>query len=232
VKSYRRFLALLLLATTSACSGQAEKNAKARWAASYVSQCNKVAAADASLARYGSRFCACIAERYVRTFSAVQIPLVPFSKPLRDAKDAIMSECGLIVPMQDEYDRLMAAVSAHSKLAVTAYLTADFIGIDVRGHDEHARQMLSRLGSGQPGGAEITTVLSARTNGKHMIVERKSLESTQATAPREQRAVETFFSDTWIDSDGAWLLQRSRVDRIDTYVNGIRVSHLKSTSGT
>lgn len=226
-------LALAALALTCACSGQAEKDAKARWAAAYTSQCSK-AASDAGLARNGSTFCMCVAERYVRTFSAVQLPLTLISKPLKDAGVAITHECALIVSMQEEYNRLMAALSAHNDLAVTAYLAPDFIGTSIRGRDENARQMLRRIDSRPKGGFEITTVLSVRMSGKRIIVDRKSLEGTETIAGGKRRAVETLssFSDTWIDSDGAWLLQRSRAERIDTYVDGRRVSQLKSASGS
>jgi hypothetical protein len=225
-------LALVALALTCACSDQTEKDVKARWAAAYTLQCNKAVASNASVAQYGSRFCACVAEKTVRTFSAVQLPLMLISKPLKDAAKELTSECALIASMQEEYNRLMAALRANNDLAVTAYLAPDFIGTDVRGRHENTRQMLFRIDSRRHSGFEMTAVLSARTSGKRIIVDRKSLESTETIAGGKRRAVETlsFFSDTWIDSDGAWLLQRSRTDRIDTYVDGRRVSQLKSPS--
>jgi hypothetical protein len=135
------------LALTCACSGQAEKIAKARWAAAYTAQCNKAVASEAGLARYGSTFCTCVAERTVRTFSAIQLPLMPVSKPLREAGDAITAECALIASMQEEYNRLMAALRAHNDLAATAYLSPDFVSTDLRGRAENARQMLFRMDS-------------------------------------------------------------------------------------
>lgn len=211
----RIVLALAALALTCACSTQADKGAKARWAAAYTSQCSEAAASDASMARYGPTFCTCVAEGYVRTFSAVQLPLTLISKPLRDAGKAITSECALIASMQEEYDRFLAAISAHNDLAVTAYLAPGFIGTDVRGRKENTRQMLSRIDSRSKVGFEMMTILSARTIGRRMIVGRKSLEGTETIAGGKRRAVKTlsFFSDTWIDIDGTWLLQRSRLIR-------------------
>jgi hypothetical protein len=144
-----------------------------------------------------------------------------------------MNECGLIASMQEEYNRLLAAMDARSDLAIAAYLTPRFIATDVRGREETARQMVTRIDSRGKGASEFTTVLSARSNGKSITVQRKSLERSETTVAGEKRAVEThtLLSDTWIDSDGALLLQRSMVDRVDTYVNGTHVSELKSATG-
>jgi hypothetical protein len=219
-------LAAVALTLTCGCSAQADTSAKARWALSYTSECYKAIANDANLASYASTFCTCVAEKYDRTFSAVQLPLTLVSKPLRDAGKAITSECALISSMQGEYDRLMAALRPHNDLAVTAYLAPDFIGTDVRGRDENTRQLLLRIDSRPRVGFEMTTVLSAHASGKRIFVNRKSLEGAETTSGGKSRAVETFslFNDTWIDSDGTWLLQRSRTKRIETYVDGKRVS--------
>lgn len=219
-------LTMLSLALTFGCSSQAEKDTKARWAASYTSQCNKAVANQGGLARYSFTFCSCVAERTVRTFSAIQLFLAPISKPLRDAGNAITHECSLIASMQEEYNRLIAAARAHNDLAVTAYLTPDFVGTDASGRSKNARQMLSGIDSRANGGFEITTVRSARTSGKRILVDLKSLKGTETIVGGKTRVIETnsFFSDTWIDSDGAWLLQRSRLYKLDTYVDGTRVS--------
>lgn len=64
-----------------------------------------------------------------------------------------------------------------------------------------------------------------------MTVGGKVLEVTKATVGGKRQTLQrlTFFSDTWIDSDGTWLLQRSRVDRVDTYVDGRLASKVTST---
>lgn len=225
-------LTLLALALTCACSAQGEKDIKARWVVGYTSRCNKLAS-DSGMARYGPTFCTCVAERDVRTFSAVQLPLTLISKPLMDAAQAIASECALIATLQEQYNRLLAALSAHNELAATTYLAPDFIGTDVRGRDENTRQMLSRMNIRIKGGFETTTVLSARRIGKRIIADRRSLDRTETITGGKMRAIETlsFFRDTWIvASHGAWLLERSRADRIDTYVDGRRVLQLKSAS--
>jgi Domain of unknown function (DUF4440) len=222
-------LALAALALISACSREADAEAKARWAVAYTSQCTK-ATSDANLASYGPAFCTCVAERYVAKFSAVQLPLTLVSKPLKDAAKAITGECALIASMQEEYNRLTAALRAHNELALTAYLTPDFVSTDVRGRSENAEQMLSRIGSRPKARIQTTTVLSVREVGKLFSVRRKSLEAVEAIDGGKRRtlATRTFFSDTWIDSDGAWLLRRSRVDSIETYVDGRSVSKLTS----
>lgn len=218
---------------TCACSAQADKDAKARWAAAYTSQCSREIANNESLARYGAGFCTCVAEKYVATFSAVQLPLTLVSKPLREAGQAITSECALIASMQEEYNRLTAALSAHSDLAVTSYLTRDFIDTDIRGRDENAQQMLASIKSRPKGAIEMTMVLSVHTSGNRMAVGRKTLQSAETVAGGKRRTVEslTFFRDTWIDSDGTWLLERSKADTIETYVDGRRVSRSKSAGG-
>ena len=224
-------LALAAVALTSGCSDEADRKAMARWAAAYTSQCEKAIANDPSLAGDGPSFCTCVATRYAAKFRAVQLPLMFVSKPLHDAGSAMTTECALIASIEDEYYRLRESLSAHNDLAATAYLAPDFVGTDVRGRDEDAKQMLYRMKSYRKDAAQITTVLSAREIGKRMAVGRKVLEVTKVTVGRKSQTLETltFFSDTWIDSDGTWLLQRSRVDRIDTYVDGRLASKVTST---
>lgn len=111
---------------------------------------------------------------------------------------------------------------------------SDFVDTDMRGRDENTRQMLFKIDSRHKGGIEITAVVSVHTSGNRMVVGRKTLESAEAVAAGKRRTVGTltFFRDTWIDSDGAWLLSRSRAEAIETYVNGRRVSHTKSAGGS
>jgi hypothetical protein len=217
---------LAALALTSACTAQADRDAKARMAASYTAQCNEAAARSPNLTRLASRYCSCVANGYVTTFSAVQIPLIPFSKPLRDAAEAITRQCGLIAMAQEEYNRVTAALRARSNLAVTAYLTPDFVSIDLSGRKENARQLLSRIESRPNAGVKATAVLSVEATGKRMIVKRTSVDVTD----RKGQALETqtFFTDTWIDTDGTWLLRRSKADRMDSYVDGRHVSQSSS----
>jgi hypothetical protein len=126
--------------------------------------------------------------------------------------------------MQEEYSRFMAAVAAHSDLAATACLTPDFVATDVKGRHENANQMLARLYSRPKNGIELSTVQSAHAVGTRINIGR-TLETIDTTLGRKWRPVATltFFSDTWVDSDGAWLLERSKVDRIEKLTNGGRV---------
>jgi len=204
----------------------------ARWTAAYTSQCLKAVANDASLAGYGPTFCTCVAKRYAAKFSAVQIPLMLVSKPLKDAGSAITTECALIASIEEEYTRLMAALSAHSDLAVTAYLAPSFVSTDLRGRNENTQQMLSRMKSRPRAALQITTVLSAHAIGDRMTVSRKSLEAAEPTGRDKRQTLETltFFSDTWINDDGTWLLERSRVVGVDTFVDGRLTSKLSRSN--
>ena len=121
----------------------------------------------------------------------------------------------------------------HNDLAAAAYLASDFVGTDLRGHDENVRQMLYRMKSSQKDAAQIVTVLSAREIGKRMLVGCKVLNIARATSGGKRRTLETltFFNDTWIDNDGTWFLQRSRVERIDTYTDGRLTSSRRRRQG-
>jgi hypothetical protein len=139
----------------------------------------------------------------------------------------------MIASMQEEYNRLMAVIGARSELAVTAYLTPHFVSTDLRGRNEDVRQMLSRIDSEPKNRLAMTTVLSVRTMGEHFTVGRKTLESTELSTSGKGRFAETltFFTDTWVDSNGTWLLERSKADRVERYVDGRLVSvqdHLTS----
>jgi hypothetical protein len=116
--------------------------------------------------------------------------------------------------MQEEYSRFMAAVAAHSDLAATAYLTPGFVSTDVKGRHENAKQMLARLYSRPKAGIEISTIQPAHTVGTRINIGRP-LETIDTAVDGKRRSVATltFFSDTWVDRDGAWLLERSRVDK-------------------
>lgn len=73
-----------------------------------------------------------------------------------------------------------------------------------------------------------TTLLSVKPVGNTAVVEQRYDMKTTKTAPDgAKRNIEliTLSTDTWVNSNGEWLMQKTETEQLDYYVDGQRVAH-------
>ncbi|HEY3675946.1 MAG TPA: hypothetical protein VGK84_08110 [Candidatus Tumulicola sp.] len=224
-------VAVVALAVLTGCSVKDDEAAKARWAASYKYSCLKNATA-AHLDEYGTTYCRCEAEKYVATFSAVQLALMYIPGTLHEAGRAIDKQCGIIAAAQIRYDRMMTAIGARNGYAAIGYLARNFVSVQLWGRTENANQMVTRMVSLPKDVFEATIIHSAREAGKTITVDRSTFEGWPeiVNGKKERHSIYTTFEDTWIVGAGTMLLQRSATKSVDAYTNGKLVASLKASS--
>jgi hypothetical protein len=206
---------------------------KAHYIDSLQSRCMGRSFAD-RLGRFGANYCTCTANAYRAAFSPVEIALVSVSETVRAHARSISNHCGSVATMQGSYDDLMSAIGRKSTLAATAYFTPKFVSTDVQGHRRDANQMLAELYARADGATATTTVDSVQRSGRRVTVGRTTRESGQVTLHGRSHRSETAtsFIDTWIDADGALLLDKSEERSTDSYIDGKLVSHVVARKAT
>jgi hypothetical protein len=226
-----RVLAVLAVAMSCGCSVQSNADIKSKWAATYRTRCARAIEANPGIAAYGETYCGCVSEKYLATFSGIQLVILPLSKPLNDAGRAIRRECSLVATSQGEYNQFLRSVNARSGLAITAYLTPDFTATDVRGHKENTERWLAGLNARPAGDDEVDIVRSVETMPRRKTVRVEMSYDADKSVGGTNESVETrsFLTDTCIDGDGTPLLARSNTTMVETYVDGKLVSRVKTT---
>jgi hypothetical protein len=223
-----RVVAVLLIAMSCACSARQNARMKSNWAAAYSKRCSTYIAANPGAAGYGETYCGCVSEKYLATFSGIQLSLIDLSKPLRDAARAIRRQCSLVASTQGDYNQFLTSVNARSDLAITAYLTPDFTATDVRNRRENTERWLARLNARPAGDDEIAIVRSVEATLKRKTVHLQLSYETDKPVRGTTESIETrsFLTDTWVDGDGTPLLARSNTTKIETYIDGKLVSRV------
>jgi hypothetical protein len=134
--------------------------------------------------------------------------------------------------LQRRYAAMKVAMSAHDDEAMQALLAPDFVSIDVTGQSERAAQMIREVDSlpidPDKDYVSTTTILSLKPVGKTAIVtQRYDIKTHKLGADGINRTTEliTVSTDTWVNVNGAWILQQTETDRLDFYINGQQVTH-------
>ncbi len=131
--------------------------------------------------------------------------------------------------LQDRYKTLHAAMVADDRRLLGAVLASDYVGIDVSGHHSDGKELLNDATAMpiDPHALVSTTISSVREDGGAAIVRvRLDIKSTEPNCGGINERVEyvTFSTDTWINANGTWLLQKSQIERLEYYVNGRQVA--------
>jgi hypothetical protein len=228
----RSLRVLAAVAITMSCGCTVESNAriKSNWAAAFRTRCGAAIEADPANAVHLETYCGCVSEKYLATFSGIQLSILSLSKPLNDAARAIRRRCSLIATTQGEYNQFLQSVNARSNLATTAYVTPDFSATDVHGHSEDTERWLARLNARPSGDDVVAVVRAVDVTPKRKTVRLELSYDTEKAVRGTNETVETrsFLSDTWVDRDGTLLLERSTTTMVETYVDGKLASRVKS----
>jgi hypothetical protein len=125
---------------------------------------------------------------------------------------------------------MKAAMAARDSKAMAALLTADFRSEDVTGKVQTGNEMVQQVSAmpKDPNRVSETTVLSVRVVGNAATVRQRYHMTTSktgpdgATHPVELTSVST---DTWVMTEGVWLLRQTVTDQLDYNVDGRVVAH-------
>ncbi len=132
--------------------------------------------------------------------------------------------------LEKRYEAMKAAMADRKPTAIAALLAPDFLSVDVSGHSENAAQMIEEV-AGSPNDplkVSDTTLLSIETSDNTAVVSQRKDKKTTKTGPDgSKRNIEliTLSTDTWINSKGVWLIQRTETDQLDYFVNGQTTIH-------
>lgn len=121
-------------------------------------------------------------------------------------------------------------MGARDAMAVASLLAPSFVSIDVSGQSEDASQMIQEVAGlpKDPLKVSTTTLLSVKPVGNTAVVEQRyDMKTTKAAPDGAKRNIEliTLSTDTWVNSNGEWLMQKTETEQLDYYVDGRRVAH-------
>ena len=127
--------------------------------------------------------------------------------------------------LQDRYGAMKAAMSARDDKLVSSLLMPDFVSIDVTGQSMGANQMIQETDAlpKDPNKTSTTTILSIkRAENDAIVSQRYDMKTVKIAADGSKHDVEliTISTDTWVKSNGSWLLQRTETNQLDYYANG------------
>ena len=143
-------------------------------------------------------------------------------------------DSALKVTLQNRYGDLKDAIGSRNGNAIAALLAPGFVSIDVSGASESAEQMIGEVKAlpEDPNKVSTTTILSLDSGDNSVIVrQRYDMRTTKTVADGSKRNAEliTNSTDTWVNLNGTWLLQKTETDEVDYYLDGERVVHKVKT---
>jgi ketosteroid isomerase-like protein len=141
----------------------------------------------------------------------------------------------LIEAFQQRYAAMNSAMASRDPKAIAALLTPDFTSVDVSGATHTADQMIQQVAAlpQDSNKKSDTTVLSvALGQSKATVVQRYHMTTTKVAPDSTQHAIElvTTSTDTWLQANNAWLLQRTVTDQVDYSIDGKLIAHKEHES--
>jgi hypothetical protein len=114
--------------------------------------------------------------------------------------------------------------------AIAALLAPDFISIDSSGQSENASEMIQELDGlpKDPSKVSTTTLLSVKVAGNSAVVDQRyemKTVKTSADGSKDSIRLVTLSTDTWVNANGVWLLQKTVTNQLDYFKNGQLVMH-------
>lgn len=132
--------------------------------------------------------------------------------------------------LQARYAAMKTAMVERSPKGIAALLAPDFISIDSSGHSESASEMIQEVDGlpKDPSKASTTTLLSVTVAGNSAVVDQRYEMKTVKTAAdgsKDSIRLVTLSTDTWVNANGVWLLQKTITNQLDYFKNGQLVMH-------
>jgi hypothetical protein len=132
--------------------------------------------------------------------------------------------------LENRYAAMKAAMAAKDQHAISSLLAPDFVSVDIAGHTENASQMIKDVVDlpADPNQISETTLLDIKNDANRVFVDQRYDMKTKKDAPEgpaHEVELTTLSSDTWVNSKGIWLLQRTETKQMDYSVDGKVVVH-------
>ena len=132
--------------------------------------------------------------------------------------------------LQARYAAMKTAMAERNSKAIAALLAPDFISIDSSGQSENASEMIQEVDGlpKDPSKVSTTTLLSIKVAGNSAVVDQRYEMRTIKTAAdgsKDSIRLITLSTDTWVNSNGVWLLQKTVTNQLDYYKNDQLVMH-------
>lgn len=129
---------------------------------------------------------------------------------------------------------MKAAMAARDDKAIAALLAPDFVSVDVSGQNINAAQMIQEIDALPQDSHKVsaTTLLSVKQSGNTVTVnQRYDIKTVKSGVLGDTRNIEmvALSTDTWVKRDGSWLMQRTKTNQMDYYVNGVQLIHRTSS---
>lgn len=147
------------------------------------------------------------------------------------ANAAFADDDALKKTLEGRYEAMKIAMEAQDEKAILAVLAPDFISVDVALHTLDAVQLVKRVNalSKDPLRVTKTTILSVKSTNNEAVVEQRYLMHTTKTGEagtvNSQVDLTTESTDTWKNTDGVWLLQKTVTKMMDLKINDKTVVH-------
>ncbi len=131
---------------------------------------------------------------------------------------------------EGRYASMKSAMADRDGKAVSLLLAPDFTSIDVSGQSTNATQMIQELNTLPKDPLKIsnTKLLSIKVSDKIALIDQRyEMKSKKIGPDSSKRDIElvTVSTDTWINSNGVWLVQRTMTNQVDYFVNGQLTIH-------
>ena len=125
---------------------------------------------------------------------------------------------------------MKTAMAERESKAIAALLAPDFVSIDSSGQSETASQMIQEVDGlpKDPLKVSTTILLSVKVAGNSAVVDQRYDMKTDKTASDGTKTnvqLITLSTDTWVNINGVWLLQKTVTNQLDYCKNGQLVMH-------
>jgi hypothetical protein len=130
--------------------------------------------------------------------------------------------------LQARYAAMKTAMAERNSKAIAALLAPDFISIDSSGQSENASEMIQEVDGlpKDPSKVSTTTLLSIKVAGNSAVADQRyEMRTIKADGSKDSVRLITLSTDTWVNSNGVWLLRKTVTNQLDYYKNGQLVMH-------
>jgi ketosteroid isomerase-like protein len=154
-----------------------------------------------------------------------------FSFLLASAVQPGLADDGTLRPiLEGRYAAMKSAMANCDAEAISSLLTPDFVSIDVSGDSENAARMITEVNAlpKDPSKISNTEILSVDREGEVAVVQQRYDMKITKSGPDDSKGnieLIAISTDTWINPDGVWLLQKTETNQIDLFVDGKPISH-------
>ena len=129
------------------------------------------------------------------------------------------SDHALRPTLDARYAEMREAMASGRREPIAALLTPYFISIDVRGKESNADEMIGsvlKLDINREKRTATTTLANIEeSNGIARVLQHYAMTTTAQVGPAKPKELQTMSADTWVRSDGTWLLAKTQTLEVE-----------------